>query len=483
MIESQNVEQEGKTTKKNVKIKLTLEEKKALRIKRREEKKKRKELEKRQAHHGYISREIIYGDVTKKRCEKRWRKLLISITLPRLREELSYAWHTFERIIDSKDYIISLYMDEIREAEEQYMKNIRQHVEHIDRLLLYFRERIEEMNSVFKKSISNLIQEEKNIIGGVMEMQMENETYFKTIIFALHEQRKQYEGNIKGDLIAKLEDEKNIFKMNYLGMWDNLMEAFSGMLSYTGNFLIEFFYERKGRKITYKNLLAQDEAMKELIILQLKKINKMYEIIKKLKINYQNLEKKNNIRLSFLKGEKQYFHEYHASFKLALKEMMRYYKTNTCNLVCCTNTTLDYLEGLYKKGKKMLTLASMCAKFETQKEKLWPEPSECPLFHSKEQYIKVEENGSFENNDDEGINMFWKKVALADIKRIYLVKEKELLENENRLLRKEIFKYCSCVNCPVLPAIEESKRSSKASVICANDIARIYKKCGSIGLL
>lgn len=139
------------------KPKLTLEEKKAAKAAKKAEKKQKLIEKKQQIKRDHLGREVKYGTLTLKKHEHQWRLMLINISLPKMKEDLEFAWHIFERIIDCKDFTISLLMDEIRDAEQQYVMNNRNHMEHIDQLIDLFHIQLEELYAENEKQVNRFI--------------------------------------------------------------------------------------------------------------------------------------------------------------------------------------------------------------------------------------------------------------------------------------------------------------------------------------
>lgn len=133
--------------------KLTPEEKKAAKAAKKAEKKQQLIEKKKQIKRDQLDREVKYGDLTIKKHEKEWRLMLINIALPKMKEDLEFAWHNFERVIDCKNFTISLLMDEIRDAEQQYVLNTKNHMEHIDKLIDLFRMHLEELQIDNEKQV------------------------------------------------------------------------------------------------------------------------------------------------------------------------------------------------------------------------------------------------------------------------------------------------------------------------------------------
>lgn len=121
-------------------VKLTPEEK----AEKKAQKKKQALEKKRQLKRDVLDRELRLADITLERHEQNWKEMLLKVALPRMKEELEFAWHNFERVIDSKDFQISLLMDELRLSGEQYMLNFKNHIENLEKLIKMFYNRLQE---------------------------------------------------------------------------------------------------------------------------------------------------------------------------------------------------------------------------------------------------------------------------------------------------------------------------------------------------
>lgn len=132
---------------------LSPEERRELKKQKKIERKLRIAEKKKQIKRDHLEREVKYGRLTVQKYEKNWREMLIKVALPRMRDELEFAWHNFERVVDCKDFTISLLMDEIKDAEEQYMYNFRAHSENLEKLLWLFHDRLEELKADFEAEV------------------------------------------------------------------------------------------------------------------------------------------------------------------------------------------------------------------------------------------------------------------------------------------------------------------------------------------
>lgn len=103
-----------------------------------------------------LEREQNYGYQTMKLHEKRWKKMLTKIALPVIREGLLKAWHNYEKLLDVKDYSISLSMDELIFAEEQQLLSFRGAVKNIDQMVEIFQYKVDSLRTQFNENVQEL---------------------------------------------------------------------------------------------------------------------------------------------------------------------------------------------------------------------------------------------------------------------------------------------------------------------------------------
>lgn len=80
--------------------------------------------------------------------------MCVKITLPKLREELINCWSYFEKIVDTKDFVISLCMDELRKHEDTYYLNQQHHQDNIQRLMEELAKNLQEIHKENNDAVS-----------------------------------------------------------------------------------------------------------------------------------------------------------------------------------------------------------------------------------------------------------------------------------------------------------------------------------------
>ncbi|KAF2879834.1 hypothetical protein ILUMI_26361 [Ignelater luminosus] len=434
------------------KPKLTPEEKKALKAQKAAERKRLAELKRRQLRHDYLSREIQYGELTVKRHEKKWKEMLVKISLPRMRADLQFAWHNFERIIDSKDFTISLLMDEIKAAEEQYMMNLRCHSENIDSLIIRFRDRLIELKQDSEAQIEAMRASAEDEIEEIKETAAESDEYLKTMLFGLEMAKKEQEKRVRGDYLSKIDEETTKYSDIIQNLRAGLERTFTKLWDDIKNFLKNYTTQTEERRKAYIMLSQQDTNLQKICSQQQIKLQDMQESIKKLKQQYASLQETEEQKIADLIQERQYFADAFWTLRTRLVADRALDASNLQILTVESNEATAFLKQIKKKGERLLELAAVCRKLETQEEKILPFPLRSSdgikVAHSD---IKIDEYKNTSN-----LYLFWDRVAQADAVRHSINEEREFLRRENKILKMKIHSYCQCLECPI-----EETRSNK----------------------
>lgn len=435
------------------KPKLTPEERKRLRIQKRAEKKRLAALKKKQQKIDHLEREVKYGNLTVKRHEKKWRAMLQRIALPRMKEDLQYAWHNFERVIDAKDFTISLLMDEIRESEEQYMMNLKSHVENIDSLIDNFKFRIQELRENGERDIKELTNYATSEAAGLQAVLKDGEDCLKTMLYGLEMIRKAQEKRGRGELLSKIDEEDTKYTDIVQRMRAALETRLVHLWDKTDAFLDEYYERTASRRGMYLELAEEDAILQTILSRQLINIKASLEFIKILRDRYAKVVSIKSKSIADLENEKNFLTDSFNTLKIRLEADLGVDSENIRHLTSNSNSAIEFLKDLKQKGQRILKIMVICRKLETEKEKIlgFPE-AQIPKLMGK----SIIDLRSLDVEHDD-LHMFWCKVAFIDTHRYSMNEEREFLRRENKMLKLKIHKFCECLDCPALPPIAIKK--------------------------
>ncbi|KAL1488423.1 hypothetical protein ABEB36_014896 [Hypothenemus hampei] len=452
--------------------KLTPEEKKALRVTKKAEKKKKQIEKKKQVKRDLLERELKYGALTLKRHERDWRQMLIDLTIPEMLKDLEFAWHNFERVVDSKDFIIGLLLDELDQANQQYFLNLKTHSEHIDQLIQMFSDRVNELQMDFQKQTEDLQGEHEKLVEQFTDSASDKEKYLKTILYILQMEMKEVKRTRHSDYFSKLEEQdskqhqliqrmKGILEQVHLQLWMDTM-----------HFLDDYKNRIKQRKKQHNKLKTEDDKLQILINQQMEHIRKAYNTIRSLKLKKSELEKFLGRRLADLQSEFDFFTYALNTLRSNLsKDCQLDFRKLNC-LTMNYNNVITHLENLEVTGKHILHVGIVCRKLETLEEKILPFPNNFINEMSKSSL------GKFKDYADV-LDLFWQRVGNVDATRYSINEEREFLITENEILKRRLHDYCQCMKCPNFDPFK-TKAKPCATITEGTSELKKYLKHGSL---
>lgn len=474
--------------KKKEKVPLTPEEKKAKKAEKKRLAALKREERKRQIVHDELDREIKYGALTVKMHEAKWKKMLIKISLPKIREQLIYDWQTFMRVIDAKDFTISLRMDELDMAEEQHMRLLREHVESIEKHMKLCTGLLEDLRADFDKDLEDLLGAANVQTEMLTKSFQEDELLMRVILYALGCIRRENEKFLRGDFISKYDEEASRYQDVLMLEKGRRENWFSNILNETTGFINVFMAETKQRRKEYNELYAQDLEIREANAERLMKIMKMINRVRRLKLKFEVIHKEREVLLNELRMRKNFFKGIFEEFKAIVLEQNHKLTQFFINLTHSYGEFFDFLKKFEKKGRDILRMYSLCMKLETECEKVFPLPLMNPCMTKKEEkHMRQEMETAVDDicvphdkfgGELPGLVTFWNKVAQANLVLVQLLEERCCLEAENARLRRSIHKYCQCLQCPSFPPIHTQGRKKQITAIDGRlEMMKYNKQC------
>ncbi|KAL3278132.1 hypothetical protein HHI36_013476 [Cryptolaemus montrouzieri] len=323
-----------------------------------------------------LRREVKYGETTLLRAEKEWKKLCVQISLPKLREELILSWHSFEKLMDTKNFVISLYMDEVRDHEEQYMMNIRNHQDNIKQLMDQLAKALNEIHQDNNTKLNNLIRKSLEEWDQNIMATDHAEAYLKIMSYALEMKRKKHEKQTKTEDFAKVNEaaSRNAHDIQQITFYLEL--KFENTWSRIKNIQNDYFLHTQEHQRAHDAIRDVDDANNRTVRKELKKLVNLCELAKRLSTKYKELTGSIGKKLAYLETEKEYLNECFFAFRNKLKQDRDNDSIKRTLMTVEFVKTFDYLKSKLKKGNQMIETLRVSRRYETHPEKVLPYPYE-----------------------------------------------------------------------------------------------------------
>nr|XP_045009314.1 dynein regulatory complex subunit 2 isoform X3 [Jaculus jaculus] len=167
------------------------------------------------------------------------------------------------------------------------------------------------------------------------------------------------------DSVIKNLEEKHFLRLQLENIVEDLWRRFQDALkNYTD--------ATEDRKIAFEALKVKDEKSSKEIEAQMKRIQKLQEAISILKGKIMAHSRESEEQNQCIRNDKELVHVHLRKLKTQRTQAREVSQENLVKLTLESNATLKALRKIVDKGEKILKLAEICRKFETEEEKVLP---------------------------------------------------------------------------------------------------------------
>ncbi|XP_063535895.1 dynein regulatory complex subunit 2-like [Cydia strobilella] len=417
---------------------LTPEEKKAKKEAQKEAKLAAEAEKRRKMKNIELQREIAAQLKNRDALDRQYRALMAKIKEPEFRKEMEIMWRSFERAYDKKDHQLSHITNLMNVADDQFQRTVASFCDTIDTMINKFLTELEEMTQQNNLNTTNLLKSGEQEADDIVKDHNTAETHLQLLLYTAHKETDTQVWTKRGENLVKEDEERIKFanvrenlrsylENNYNNMWDAYKAVLKAYVSETAE------NQKQVRKLRRK-----ENTMADVIASQGKRIANSDGLLKRLRTELAAYES----------GTKQAVFRDRRDRHRAACHKLKQRMINGVNLdsnllavlVSASDSTLEWLDKAHKKGEKILCMAALCRKFETQREKILPYGTERP--HSPTQTVRKQ------HSDDSlvinaisttcGMTRMWQRVAKAEMTKRALMRERELLLQENHMIENKL---------------------------------------------
>ncbi|KAM5249674.1 dynein regulatory complex subunit 2 isoform 1-T1 [Hipposideros larvatus] len=379
-----------------------------------------------------------------------WRTVLREVKTRELRKDIEILSQTFERVVDCKDSVIKSLAKDLSEAEEQYAHALRSHLHNIDQLLALQRCRLNLLEENYNMELETLTKEFETERKAIIDQHEKEIRYLQDVFMAMEQNYidSEYEGQLEfqsmwDDLKNKNLEEKHFLRLKLENVVEDLWRRFQDALkSYTD--------ATEDRKVAFETLRVKDEKSFKEIEAQMKKIQRLQDSISILKgkimVHCRESEEQNQ----YIRDDKELILVQLRKLKAQRTQVREISQENLVKLTLESNATIKALRKIVDKGEKILKLAEICRKFETEEEKVLPFYSTLtPEEQTKREEIHPEnltEGLAKVIADYIGMENFWKRYNKVKLEQLSLRHRHAQLLEINEKLREMLKQYLDSIS-------------------------------------
>jgi len=380
------------------------------------------------------------------KLQNQWRVMMREAKSSELRKDIEILSQTFERVIDSKDAVLKSLVKDLDEAEEQYQTAIKSHLQNLRKLLDFQEERLEKADNEYNEEMDSITDEFDTERSLIVQQHHKEMNEIEDIMFAMEQQFEEAEADarqefhsLRDEIKNKNLEDKHALRIQLESQVEDLWKQFQAALK-------NYNETTEERKMAFETLKTKDEKSAKEIEMQMRKLQRIQDKISQLKskmvANSKEYDEKNRIIKEEREGIAVQFH----NLKHEMNKQREQERGRLTTLTLQSNKSIKELQRKKEKGEKILKLAEMCRKFETEDEKVLPfyasslsllekrevdqaikEPPEQPLAELFQEYTALEN--------------FWKRYNKVMLDKLALNQENCNLLQENQQLRSVLKQY------------------------------------------
>jgi len=337
-----------------------------------EEEARAKEAE-RKAQLGRLwEQEEKFSKINRLKILNQWRKLMRLVKVEDLRKEIEVISQNHEREVDRKDAIIQVLDRDLEDSDEQYQMAQRAHLVMVDRLIDLHNARLRGIEFEFEKDLQELVDEfgseRREIVASHSRHKREMLDILAQMEFDFNETetdaRHEFEAN-REEIKNKNSEEYNVLRFTLEGLIEELERHFDSAHS-------NYMATTEQRTQDFKNLTMKDQQSARTIETQQRRLQRLQDQIshwkQKLATNARKCEERNKA----MKAEKDAIFKHFQELKGRMNKFREREAMRLQELTINSQAAIKSLDGRRDKAEKILKLAEISRKYETEREKVLP---------------------------------------------------------------------------------------------------------------
>ncbi|VVD04689.1 unnamed protein product [Leptidea sinapis] len=391
-----------------------------------------------------LRREMAAQALKRGELDKNWRELMLKIKEPVFRQDIEVLWHVFDRVYDKKDHLINCTMKLMNVAEDQFQRTIASFCDTIDTMINKFLAEMEELSQNNNIKTKNLLKLGQHEATRIMTDHVAAETHLQLLIFHGHTTADTEVWAKRGENLVKEDEERNKYANDRENLRSYLENNLNTMWDEYKAVLKTYVTETAENQKRVRKLRRKENLMADVIASQAKKIANSDDLLRRLRTELGAYE--SGTKQAVFRDRRDRHRAACFNLKKGMIDGCALDERQLTLLVKESDDTLEWLRAAHKKGEKILRLAALCRRYETQREKVMPYGSNLPHppVESKVCVRKQNSEDALVTNamaSTSGLTRLWQKVAKADLSRKALWREKSLLEEENALIIRKVQEY------------------------------------------
>ncbi|XP_041257196.1 dynein regulatory complex subunit 2 [Onychostruthus taczanowskii] len=375
-----------------------------------------------------------------------WRSAQRKTKDQELRQDIEILSQTFTRVMDCKDGAIEALVTELQEAEEQQNRALCSHLDLTDQLLHLQRCRLGYLEQGFSAQVGALKAEFEAERKAMLEQQDWESRVLQDMALAMEQDHARNEQeallnfqSARDDIKNKSWQDQQYSRLQLVarleGLWEQIQTA---RRSYT--------QATEKKKVEFEELKRKCEKTSCEINVQAKRLEKLQDMVTTTRGQIAAHLRKNEEQTQRIRDDREHALQKLLKLRAQITQAGATAHTHLVTLTCQCSATLKVLQQVVEKAQRILRLAEMCRRLETEEEKVLPfYPSSLAEWEQQKVRDVLDETASEPlarvMRDYMGLERFWQRFNKAKLEEKGLERARAALADRNQELRRLLQQY------------------------------------------
>mmetsp|Transcript_10558 Transcript_10558/g.13012 ORF Transcript_10558/g.13012 Transcript_10558/m.13012 type:complete len:542 (+) Transcript_10558:174-1799(+) len=341
-----------------------------------------------------LEKEQELSKINRREVETQWRKVLRRDKLAILQKDLEKLQQSFEAEISQKNTIIETLQQGFEQAEDQFERATGIHLQSIDTLIDLHDDRLLSLEQDFTHNLTTLRRESAAERAEIEQQHEIEQKRLRESIAAIKNEEEQSVAQEKRDQKHTIEEisNRNLEEIN--GLRVTLESKIETLEEQFDNSRNEYLESTEKRTADFKVLTEKEKMVRKDMEQRMRQIDQLQNSLAQLRQKHANHLSESKQEFEALMERKRRALENYQALK---NKMNRFRGCEHNKLIAITKSARSSKELLREKmamAERIVTLAQLCAKMETDHERIIPYlNSALAVEQRRHQQLMEEQNG------------------------------------------------------------------------------------------
>lgn len=317
-------------------------------------------------------REQQLSKVSRRRVQHHWLKIMRQVKAEELLRDVEVLSQAHEHLCDRKDAEIEQLARELDIAEEQHRASLRSHTAQLDALANLQHRLVRHLDDEFRRNLRSLTREFQNERDGVDATHRKRRDEMLELIDAMERQHAESNARAQNDFETAREEIKNRNGEEYNALRLTLEQSIDALEKALNDAHVEYVDETGSRSESFKELTAKDADAAATMAKRSRRIDRMQTQLAHLRRRHVATEAEWAERNETLRREKESMQKHYRELTKKMKDSRATERSRLRGLVEASAEASKAVDAKIARAEKILKLAEMARKLETEEEKIDP---------------------------------------------------------------------------------------------------------------